>query len=173
MTADPLLTLRRATRTFAFRVALVWLLIFACGALGLSSIRLNLSFINEWWRFIVYGEGTPDVWQVGLITTLFISVVSIIGAIVLAFLSALGRLSRNPVAYGIATFYVSLIRGTPLIVQIFILYFGLPQINQQLAKVIPDFEQQFSLVTQVHNSFGCFIGFQVFFYPIQFVGDNS
>ncbi|MCL5995011.1 MAG: amino acid ABC transporter permease [Chloroflexi bacterium] len=73
--------------------------------------------------------------------------VSIIGAVFLAFLSALGRLSRNPIAYGAATFYVSLIRGTPLIVQIFILYFGLPQINQQLSKLIPNFEQQFSLIS--------------------------
>jgi polar amino acid transport system permease protein len=139
--------LRRLARSFAFKVAIVWLCIFICGGLGISLIRLNLSFIGEWWRFIVYGEGTADVWQVGLITTIFISVVSILGAVILAFLSALGRLSRNPIAYGVATFYVSLIRGTPLIVQIFILYFGLPQINQQLAKLIPDFEHQFSLLS--------------------------
>ena len=146
---DPILPLRRVARSFAFKVAVVWLCIFACGGLGISLIRLNLSFIGEWWRFIVYGEGTPDIWQVGLITTIFISVVSIIGAILLAFLSALGRLSRNPVAYSIATFYVSLIRGTPLIVQIFILYFGLPQINQQLGKLIPDFERNFSLLSSL------------------------
>jgi polar amino acid transport system permease protein len=148
-TADPILALRRLARSFVLKVALVWVFIFLCGALGISLIRLNLSFIGEWWRFIVYGEGTSDVWQVGLITTLFISIISIIGAIILAFLSALGRLSRNPVAYGIATFYVSLIRGTPLIVQIFILYFGLPQINQQLTKLIPNFEQQFSLLSSL------------------------
>jgi polar amino acid transport system permease protein len=139
--------LRRLARSFGFKVVLVWLIIFACGGLGISLIQLNVSFIGEWWRFIVYGEGTADVWQVGLITTLFISVVSICGAIILAFLSALGRLSRNPIAYGVSTFYVSLIRGTPLIVQIFILYFGLPQINQQLTKLIPNFEQQFSLLS--------------------------
>jgi polar amino acid transport system permease protein len=144
---DPILPLRRVARSFAFKVAIVWLCIFACGGLGISLIRLNLSFIGEWWRFIVYGEGTTDVWQVGLITTIFISVISIFGAIILAFLSALGRLSKNPIAYGIATFYVSLVRGTPLIVQIFILYFGLPQINQQLVKLIPDFEHQFSLLS--------------------------
>jgi polar amino acid transport system permease protein len=147
--ADPLLAVRRLARSFSFKVVLVWLFIFACGAFGLSLIRLNLGFINEWWRFIVYGEGTQDVWRVGLITTLFISVISIIGAIILAFLSALGRLSRNPIAYGAATFYVSLLRGTPLIVQIFILYFGLPQINQQLAKAIPGFEQQFPFISNL------------------------
>jgi polar amino acid transport system permease protein len=139
--------LRQLTRSFGVRVAIVWLFIFLCGGTGLSLIRLNGGFIGEWWRFIVYGEGTPDVWKVGLITTLFISVISITLAVLLAFLSALGRLSRNPIAYGISTFYVSLIRGTPLIVQIFILYFGLPQINQQLAKLIPDFERNYSLLS--------------------------
>ena len=48
-------------------------------------------------------------------------------AIVLATLGALGRLSRNPVANGIASFYVSLVRGTPLLVQIFFIYLALPQ----------------------------------------------
>ena len=32
---------------------------------------------------------------------------------------------RNPVAYGIAGFYTSFFRGTPLIVQLFLIYFGL------------------------------------------------
>jgi polar amino acid transport system permease protein len=146
---DPLAATRRAARSFTLKVALVWIAIFACGIAGLSIIRLNLTFVGEWWRFIVYGEGTQDVWTVGVITTLFISVVSILGAVVLAFVSALGRLSKNPLAYGMATFYVSLIRGTPLIVQIFILYFGLPQINQQLAKLIPNFEQTYPFISNL------------------------
>jgi polar amino acid transport system permease protein len=58
--------------------------------------------------------------------TLFVSVASIIVAVVLAIVGALGRLSRNPVIYGIATLYVSLVRGTPLIVQIFFVYLALP-----------------------------------------------
>ncbi len=146
---DPLLSVRRLARSFGLKVTLVWLFIFGCGALAISLIRLNLAFIGDWWSFIVYGAGTPDVWQVGLVTTIFISIVSIFGAIILAFLSALGRLSRNPIAYGVSTFYVSLIRGTPLIVQIFILYFGLPQINQQLGKLIPNFELQFPLISNL------------------------
>ena len=38
-----------------------------------------------------------------------------------------GRLSTNPVIYAIATLYVSLVRGTPLLVQIFFAYYALPQ----------------------------------------------
>ena len=47
----------------------------------------------------------------------------------LAVLGALGRLSPNPVANGIASLYVSLIRGTPLLVQIFVWAFGLAELG--------------------------------------------
>ncbi len=49
---------------------------------------------------------------------------AIILAIILALLGALARLSKNPVAYGVSGFYTSFFRGTPLIVQIFLIYFG-------------------------------------------------
>ncbi len=47
----------------------------------------------------------------------------------LALLGALGRLSRNSIAYGVTGFYTSFFRGTPLIVQMFLIYLGLPQIG--------------------------------------------
>jgi polar amino acid transport system permease protein len=43
------------------------------------------------------------------------------------------RLSNNSIALGISGFYVSIFRGTPLLVQIFIIYNGLPQIGNALA----------------------------------------
>jgi polar amino acid transport system permease protein len=64
----------------------------------------------------------------GVPLTLFICAAGIMLSIPLALLGALGRLSSNAVFYGVANFYVSFIRGTPLIVQIFFIYFGLPQI---------------------------------------------
>ncbi|WP_417434210.1 amino acid ABC transporter permease [Hoeflea sp.] len=47
-------------------------------------------------------------------------------------LGAAARLSRSPVLRFIGATYVSLIRGTPALIQIFILYFGGPQIGIQL-----------------------------------------
>ncbi len=44
----------------------------------------------------------------------------------LAVLGALGRLSTNPFINGAASLYVSLVRGTPLIVQIYFIFFALP-----------------------------------------------
>ena len=42
---------------------------------------------------------------------------------------ALLRLSRNVVLRGIARFYISVIRGTPLLVQLFVIFYGLPAVG--------------------------------------------
>jgi polar amino acid transport system permease protein len=65
----------------------------------------------------------------GATTTLYISAISIALAFVLALIGALAKLSSNGIAIGIATFYTSLFRGLPLLMQIFILYLGLPQLG--------------------------------------------
>lgn len=63
----------------------------------------------------------PLLW--GLWTTLWLSLVS--GAIGLAIglVAGLCRLSKNPTLHDLSTIYVELVRGTPLLVQIFIFYF--------------------------------------------------
>ncbi|MEP7360453.1 MAG: amino acid ABC transporter permease [Chloroflexota bacterium] len=71
----------------------------------------------------------------GIPLTIGISVVSITLAIFLALGGALGRLSRNPIIYGAASLYVSLVRGTPLIVQIIFVYLALPQVIPAAADV--------------------------------------
>ena len=48
---------------------------------------------------------------------------------ILALLAALGRLSTIPPVYAVSTFYVSLIRGTPLYLQIFFFFLALPQLG--------------------------------------------
>jgi polar amino acid transport system permease protein len=54
---------------------------------------------------------------------------SIALAILLALFAALGRLSTFPPFYALSTFYVSLIRGTPLYLQIFFFFLALPQLG--------------------------------------------
>src|SRR5450830_455939 len=49
--------------------------------------------------------------------------------LLLALLVALMRLSRNPVLSAIARVYISVIRGTPLLVQLFVIFYGLPSIG--------------------------------------------
>src|SRR3546814_19073046 len=62
----------------------------------------------------------------GAFTTIYISLIAIAIACVLALLGALGKLSRNGAAYAIATFYISFFRGTPLLLPVVLLYPGLP-----------------------------------------------
>jgi polar amino acid transport system permease protein len=76
------------------------------------------------WEFIV--NSGPYILG-GIWITILVSVLSIILATVLAIVGALGRLSTNPVIYAVATLYVSIVRGTPLLVQIFFAYYALPQ----------------------------------------------
>jgi polar amino acid transport system permease protein len=60
---------------------------------------------------------------VGLFTTLYISFFSIIFAILLGICTGLARVSGNPFLKKLSVLYIELIRGTPLLVQIFIFYF--------------------------------------------------
>jgi len=59
----------------------------------------------------------------GLIVTLEISLASIFFAIIIGTLTGLARISRNPTLKQLSVLYIELIRGTPLLVQIFIFYF--------------------------------------------------
>lgn len=66
----------------------------------------------------------------GLFVTLKISVFSIILAIILGIITGLMRISKNPALKKLAITYIELIRGTPLLVQIFIFYFFIGTVLQ-------------------------------------------
>jgi len=71
----------------------------------------------------------------GLGITVALGVVSFAIGSVLGFLIALARLSgARPVRFAAVT-YVSVFRGTPLLVQILLIYFGLPQIGIRLEPI--------------------------------------
>ncbi|SDP22345.1 polar amino acid transport system permease protein [Desulforhopalus singaporensis] len=76
----------------------------------------TVGFVKEW-------RIGPLVY--GLWTTLWISAVSSVFALILGLLTGLARISNNLTLRGIAITYVECIRGTPLLVQIFIAYFFL------------------------------------------------
>ena len=65
----------------------------------------------------------PGPLLIGLWITLKISAAALVFALVLGLVAGLGRVSSNPAARNLAATYVELIRGTPLLVQIFIFYF--------------------------------------------------
>ena len=61
-------------------------------------------------------------------TTLLLTVFSVSTALVLGVFLALGKISRNPFISKPCTAYIFFFRGTPLLIQLFIVYFGLPLI---------------------------------------------
>lgn len=122
---------RRKKRVFSTNVAISWIVLLlillylfsgtslSIGGIELKTIRLDRLFIQENLAFVASGAGV----------TIGISLLSIILAMTLALLTALGRLSSFPPIYALSTFYVSLIRGTPLYLQIFFFFLALPQLG--------------------------------------------
>ena len=117
----------RKQRQFRTGVSITWgilllvLIVLFSGQniLGFQFIQLDYEFMQ---RNLAYIAG-------GLWETLLVSFLSIVLAIILALLAALGRLSSIPPIYAVSTFYVSLIRGTPLYLQIFFFFLALPQLG--------------------------------------------
>ena len=83
------------------------------------SFDLSYPFIMKKFTFLMGGA-----W-----TTIYISIISIILASAIAMAGALARLSDNGFAYGCATFYTSFFRGLPLLMQLYLVYIGLPQMG--------------------------------------------
>jgi His/Glu/Gln/Arg/opine family amino acid ABC transporter permease subunit len=69
-----------------------------------------------------------DYFLKGAELTLFIAAISIAIGFLGGLLVGSCRLSKNPIIYGVSTVYVEAFRGTPLLIQIFLVFLGLPQI---------------------------------------------
>lgn len=122
---------QRKKRAFRTNVAISWiaLLLFliylfsgttlSLGGIQLKTISLDGEFIRDNLSFVASGAGV----------TIGISLLSILLAMILALMAALGRLSSFPPIYALSTFYVSMIRGTPLYLQIFFFFLALPQLG--------------------------------------------
>ncbi len=71
----------------------------------------------------------------GVVTTIWLTVVSLIGGLVLGFILALMRRSPVQLVKMAARFYIWLFRGTPLLVQLIIIYTALPQLGIRFSVV--------------------------------------
>jgi polar amino acid transport system permease protein len=78
-------------------------------------------------RYLFSGFLLEGVW-----TTIWLSVVVMVLGLAMGLCAALMRMSRYPVLQRIAGVYLWLIRGTPLLVQLIVIYTGLPQIGIRL-----------------------------------------
>jgi polar amino acid transport system permease protein len=69
----------------------------------------------------------------GTVVTVELTIIAIIIGIFIGIPVAMGRVYGNKPIYAICTFFVEIIRGTPLLTQLFILYFGLPSVGIMLS----------------------------------------
>lgn len=94
-----------------------------------ASFDLSYTFIQSRLPKLL-GLELHNGFLIGAALTLFICLIAIASSTIVAVLAALGRLSdTNGVAYGVSTFYTSFFRGTPLLLQILLIYLGLPQLG--------------------------------------------
>lgn len=77
----------------------------------------------------------PQMLQ-GLLSTLGVSFSAIALGLVLGWLICLGRVSSSPWLRGPAAIYISFFRGTPLLVQLILVFYALPSIGIQLPPVL-------------------------------------
>jgi His/Glu/Gln/Arg/opine family amino acid ABC transporter permease subunit len=90
---------------------------------------VGFGFLEDVWSFV---EENADALAAGLRRTLTISAIAIAGAFVVGLVLGAARAHRIPVVSQLAAVYVEVIRNTPILVQIFMLYFALPQVGIRL-----------------------------------------
>ncbi|MFJ8263270.1 amino acid ABC transporter permease [Rummeliibacillus sp. NPDC094406] len=70
----------------------------------------------------------------GVPITLLVTIVALVIAVPLSFLLALTRIHKTPIIQRITQIYVSFVRGTPILIQIFIIYSSIPLILKIIFK---------------------------------------
>jgi len=107
----------------------------------------RLMRIDPWWGLVILVIGLTVVlvtvsadpfWNIllfvrdGVVVTVIITVAAFILVLLMGLIGSLGRLSRNPFIYGVATLYVEIVRGIPLLVQLIWWYFAFPVVIQKI-----------------------------------------
>jgi polar amino acid transport system permease protein len=89
--------------------------------------------LRYFWNFnIVFAQ--INLLLDGLLLGFLLALASLMIGMALGLFMALAAISKHPLLRGIARFYVTLLRNTPLLVLIFIAYFGLPDLHIRLGK---------------------------------------
>lgn len=127
-----------------FAIAFVIAIMFCLNLvlIGFASLKAQIGIV--WFEllvlfigfFNVFDLSLPFIWDnlpllisQGVLTTLYVSAVSLVFASMIGITAAIAKLSTNGFAYGIASFYTSFFRGLPLLMQIYLVYLGLPQLG--------------------------------------------
>lgn len=105
---------------FRVQVIVVWIELLVLFLSFFYNFGLDFVFIRSKVWFMI---------SQGVFTTLYISAISIILASIVAIFGAVAKLSSNGFANAIASFYTSFFRGLPLLMQVYLIYLGMPQLG--------------------------------------------
>lgn len=78
--------------------------------------KMNFSFLPKYYTFFIAGAKN----------TVLLAIFTVLLGVILGVFLALMKISKNRILNFISSAYIEVIRGTPLLVQIFIIYYGLP-----------------------------------------------
>jgi His/Glu/Gln/Arg/opine family amino acid ABC transporter permease subunit len=98
------------------------------------------------------------------VVTLVIALISLVFAVIFGLIGAMGRLSRNPIIYSIATAYVEIIRGTPVLVQMLLWYYAVGLVLANLG--FDPYKSAFDFMTILQNNSLVPDAFDGYFYGI-------
>lgn len=90
---------------------------------------MDLSFLVKYHKFFISGTGI----------TLFLSFFGVIFGVGIGVVLALLKLSKNSFVRMMSSAYIEVVRGTPLLVQLYIIYYGLPKMIEGLIGMSIDF----------------------------------
>lgn len=82
---------------------------------------------GDLWDLFV--QSFPKMFLAGLQQTIPLTIISFFFALIIAIVVAMIQYAKVPVLSQIARFYIWVIRGTPLLVQLYVVFFGLPSIG--------------------------------------------
>jgi len=105
---------------FRYQVIAVWIELVILFLTFFYSFDLSFKFIQSKIWFMI---------TQGIFTTLYVSAISIAIAFAIAIIGAVAKLSSNGFAFAIASFYTSFFRGLPLLMQVYLIYLGFPQLG--------------------------------------------
>ena len=113
--------------------------------------RLTVRKVTSWWLLVgivalsiwLLARFQPypylEIWNFvsdGILVTLRIVVTSFGFILLVSLLGGLGRISRSKIIYGIASLYVELVRGIPLLVQMLFIWYALPQVFKSIGAML-------------------------------------
>ncbi|MFD3158571.1 amino acid ABC transporter permease [Haloimpatiens sp. FM7330] len=86
---------------------------------------MDFSFLSQYYKFFL--SGTKN--------TIIISIFTVFLGVIFGIFLALMKLSKNKILKFTASTYIEFVRGTPILVQLFIIYYGLPMLGIPLPKI--------------------------------------